>query len=88
MSFKNDDASFTVDKSTLADGVSQISVFDEAKQPVCERLYFKKPAHSLQLALSADKNSYTKRKSKPATAVAGDGRCSGFGRPVRFGLPY
>ncbi|HNP23996.1 MAG TPA: hypothetical protein PKM63_12205 [Panacibacter sp.] len=61
MSFKNDDASFTVDKSTLADGVSQISVFDEAKQPVCERLYFKKPAHSLQLALSADKNSYTKR---------------------------
>ena len=34
MSFKNDDASFTVDKSTLADGVSQIQCFDEAKQPV------------------------------------------------------
>lgn len=60
-SFKTDNAIFLVDKTTLADGISHISIFDEGKQPVCERLYFKKPAQSLQLALSADKTNYQAR---------------------------
>ena len=40
----NATASFIINKSDLAEGITQLTVFNEKKQPVCERLYFKKPA--------------------------------------------
>ncbi|HTK20651.1 MAG TPA: MG2 domain-containing protein, partial [Mucilaginibacter sp.] len=38
---------FTLNKSSLGDGISSITIFNGAKQPVCERLYFKRPAQKL-----------------------------------------
>jgi hypothetical protein len=35
-------ATFSIDKSKLGEGVSHITIFNGAKQPVCERLYFKR----------------------------------------------
>jgi hypothetical protein len=58
----NGNAVFTIDKNKLADGISTITVFNSAKQPVCERLYFKKPLAKLSIQSQADKAEYTARK--------------------------
>jgi hypothetical protein len=55
-------AVFNVDKSKLGDGVSHITVFNDAKQPVCERLYFKRPKQVLQIDANADQPQYATRK--------------------------
>ena len=45
--FVNGSADFIIDKIKLGDGVSHITAFNENMQPVCERLYFKRPANKL-----------------------------------------
>lgn len=57
----NNKAVFYVDKAKLGDGISQLTIFDAQKQPVCERLYFKKPAHTLNISATVDKQNYSKR---------------------------
>jgi hypothetical protein len=61
-SVTNGDASFTIDKNKLADGISVITIFNSTKQPVCERLYFKKPADKLSIQPQTDKAAYSTRK--------------------------
>jgi hypothetical protein len=39
----------TIKKSSLFSGISHITLFDEALQPVCERLYFKSPGNPLKI---------------------------------------
>ncbi|MBV9963909.1 MAG: hypothetical protein JO072_16820 [Parafilimonas sp.] len=58
----NGESNFIIDKNKLADGISVITIFNSAKQPVCERLYFKKPASRLNIQLQADNNHYSIRK--------------------------
>jgi hypothetical protein len=58
----NGKASFTIDKNKLADGISVITIFNSSKQPVCERLYFKKPVAKLFIQSQTDKSEYTARK--------------------------
>lgn len=48
-------ASFNVDKSSLRDGITHITVFDYEQRPVCERLYFKRPENLLNIDAVADK---------------------------------
>ena len=55
-------ASFVVDKSKLAEGINHFTVFNSKKQPVCERLYFKRPTQKLQIAAQSDKTIYRTRK--------------------------
>lgn len=55
-------ATFVVDKSKLAEGISHLTVFNSKKQPVCERLYFKRPTQKLHIAAQADKAIYTTRE--------------------------
>lgn len=45
--FKDNKATFTIDRSKLGDGVSQITIFDRLKNPLCERLVFKAPVNQL-----------------------------------------
>ncbi len=59
---KDGKTSFLLDKNLLGDGISQLTLFNAARQPVCERLIFKNPAHRLQLAILADQDSYMTRK--------------------------
>ncbi len=58
----NGSTTFTIDKNKLADGISTITIFNAAKQPVCERLYLKKPVARLSLQSKADKDEYNTRK--------------------------
>ena len=46
-SLVNGSADFVVDEFKLGDGVSHITVFNENMQPVCERLYFRRPSNKL-----------------------------------------
>ncbi|MBB6128596.1 hypothetical protein [Mucilaginibacter lappiensis] len=55
-------ASFTIDKEKLGEGISHITIFNNAKQPVCERLYFKRPKQQLLIEASADLAQYAVRK--------------------------
>lgn len=61
-------ARFLIDKKTLADGVSQFTVFDRNGRAVAERLYFKRPAGGLTLSAKADGAAYAPR-SKVSLAI-------------------
>jgi hypothetical protein len=46
---RDNTASFVIDKKTLGDGISHLTVFDASRKPVCERLYFKRPERRLTI---------------------------------------
>lgn len=53
---------FNIDKSKLGDGISHFTVFNQYNEPVCERLYFKKPMQSLLIDPVTDRDYYQQRK--------------------------
>ncbi|MEP6584578.1 MAG: hypothetical protein ABJA90_09940 [Ginsengibacter sp.] len=59
---KNGLADFVINKSDLGDGISQLTIFNEKKQPLCERLYFKRPGQLLQMKINSNANDFQKRK--------------------------
>lgn len=63
MSLENNKAALVIHKADLRDGVSQITVFDENKQPLCERLYFKRPDKKLLITAKADRTGYDTRSN-------------------------
>ena len=54
-------ATFLIDKNKLGDGISHLTVFDASGNPVCERLYFKRPAKSLTIEGKVSKDEYVTR---------------------------
>ncbi len=54
------EASFVVDKKALGDGITHLTVFNASQQPVCERLYFKRPA-ALPITLKTNQPDYASR---------------------------
>lgn len=58
----NRTAKFLIDKDVLGEGISHITLFNSSKQPVCERLYFKRPAQSVFITSSPDQEQYGLRK--------------------------
>lgn len=62
MAFNNGRAVFLIDKKELGEGVSQFTVFNNEKRPVCERLYFIQPALRQAPSLQAVKVKYSKRE--------------------------
>lgn len=58
---QNGVANFSVDEKILGDGISHFTIFNSAKQPVCERLYFKYPTQKLDVKISSDKPAYNTR---------------------------
>ncbi|WP_080057683.1 hypothetical protein [Spirosoma aerolatum] len=52
---------FLIDKKALGDGISHLTLFDAQQKPVCERLYFKRPAQPLTIALKTDQPQYASR---------------------------
>ncbi len=51
-----------LDKANLPDGVTHMTLFVSKKQPVCERLYFKRPETELDLKIKTDQMQYGERK--------------------------
>ncbi len=58
---ENGKADFVISKDSLKEGISQITVFNYNKQPVCERLYFKRPQNKMQVKIKTDKEDYALR---------------------------
>ena len=57
-----DSALFSIDKASLGEGVTQFTLFDDKLRPVCERLYFRRPASPLQIDAVTDRQEYGIRK--------------------------
>ncbi|SEJ63931.1 hypothetical protein SAMN04487995_5658 [Dyadobacter koreensis] len=53
--------SFTIDKNKFGDGISHITVFSASGNPVCERLYFKRPSKDLMIDGKVSKDEYVTR---------------------------
>jgi hypothetical protein len=60
--YTNGLANFLLDRNKLADGLSNITIFNEQQQPICERLYFKKPQQVLSVAANSNAATYGNRK--------------------------
>jgi hypothetical protein len=72
ISLNNGSAKFTLDKNVLGEGISHITIFTGNHKPVCERLYFKRPAKLLTIDASPDKNQYGTRKKVDISLSAKD----------------
>ena len=48
-SITNNTAYFYIDKDSLGDGISHITIFNGERMPVCERLYFNRPRQQLHI---------------------------------------
>ncbi len=59
--FENNQSVLLINKDSLADGVAQITLLDENLQPVCERLWFKRPKNKMVIHAKADKQNYNHR---------------------------
>jgi hypothetical protein len=67
-SLNNGVVHFRFDKSLLDEGISAITLFNSERQPVCERLYFKRPADKLFINAHTDQLQYNCR-NKVSVAV-------------------
>lgn len=59
---QNGTGTFVFNDTLPGDGISHFTLFNEQKQPVCERLYFKRPAQTLQVKAVTDQTDYSFRK--------------------------
>ena len=80
----NGAALFYIDKAKLGEGVSQFTIFNKEGQPVCERLYFKRPVQGLTLAAQSDAAEYASRRKVSLTVQSKDK--SGTATPADLSL--
>lgn len=59
---KKGSAFFVANKNDIGDGISQFTLFNKNKQPVCERLFFRRPLLKLLIDADTDQDEYTLRK--------------------------
>ncbi len=55
-------AVFAINKNSLGEGISRITIFNGNLIPVCERLVFKKPIQQLMVDVRSESNDYGLRK--------------------------
>ena len=58
----NNKVELSIDETQLGDGISHFTLFNNVRQPVCERLYFKRPAKLLSINAAANQHQYESRK--------------------------
>jgi hypothetical protein len=56
------EAIFRVNRKDLGDGISTITLFNQYRQPVCERLVFKRSEEKLQIGAKTDQAVYDTRR--------------------------
>jgi hypothetical protein len=59
---QNGSAHFIIPEEILGDGISHFTVFNNLRQPVCERLYFKYPLNRLVIHAKTNEPAYGMRK--------------------------
>ncbi|AMR32598.1 hypothetical protein A0256_14780 [Mucilaginibacter sp. PAMC 26640] len=65
-------AQFTIGKNLLGEGISHLTIFGTGGQPLCERLYFKRPNQTAFVAAAADLPQYAARKKVNLMVAAKD----------------
>ncbi len=53
---------FLVDTAKLGDGITHFTIFDAARRPVAERLFFKQPSHQFTITAATTKVEYDLRQ--------------------------
>ncbi|GAB3016271.1 hypothetical protein [Spirosoma pulveris] len=79
------EATFSIDKKILGEGISHLTVFNAEGKPVCERLYFKRPTQPLAIALKPDQPTYASRTKvtlDAAVSAAAQGHQAGLSMAV------
>jgi hypothetical protein len=59
---KNGSCNLTIDKSKLNEGINIFTLFNQAQEPVCERLYFSYPKNVLETSLEIESPILEKRR--------------------------
>lgn len=59
---KDGAAVFSIDKKDLGDGISGLTLFNQLRRPVCERLVFKRPSEIFTIRIDTDRPIYDSRK--------------------------
>ncbi|HEY2350701.1 MAG TPA: hypothetical protein VGH64_16895, partial [Puia sp.] len=57
----NGEVSFVIHKKDLGEGISSITIFNTERQPVCERLIFRRPEKNLSIEATTDQQVYDLR---------------------------
>ena len=70
--FRNGIAKFSISRDKLGDGISQLTIFNQNRQPVCERLYFKQPEKKLLIEADIDKAQYGTRQKVNVSILSKD----------------
>lgn len=65
-------AEFFTDISSLGDGITHFTIFDNERRPVCERLFFKQPTKKATTQLTAAKSTYDRREKAELTIAVKD----------------
>lgn len=69
----NGEATVNLNRRQLPEGVTHLTLFDDALNPVCERLVFKTPQKKLTLTTAADRTEYgTRRQVNLGVSAAGN----------------
>ena len=58
----NSSVEFMIDRNKMPEGISHFTVFNDKLQPLCERLYFSRPAQTLRLKAATDQRTYATRR--------------------------
>ena len=61
LNVENGIASISIPNTSLGNGINSFTLFDENRNPVCERLYFKYPEENLALSIVTDAKEYAVR---------------------------
>ncbi|HEY0679622.1 MAG TPA: hypothetical protein VGD17_15160 [Chitinophagaceae bacterium] len=72
--FRDGVAEFVIDREVPGEGISHFTIFNDAKEPVCERLHFKYPEHKLLLETKVANTEYGARQKVNITIQATDER--------------
>ena len=69
---RDGEAVFYVAKSALGDGISTFTLFNASRQPVCERLFYKRPGEQMLIQTKTDKQVYAPRKEVTVEITTSD----------------
>lgn len=58
LTVENGPATWVINKDSLESGITEVTIFDSNRQPLCERLYFKRPKNKMLITAKTDKTNY------------------------------
>jgi hypothetical protein len=73
----NGTTALSLQKKSLPEGITHITLFNSELQPVCERLYFKRPENSLGIKIGSDQSMFGVRRKVKLTFTTSPQRATG-----------